>query len=281
MFLSLSAFLFGTKWRNESYKGFNIEGFCKKRFLRIFIPLWIVLLVAIPLELYMGHEVSPQMIAFNFWGLGWARPLIWQGHLWYITITLIVYFVFLLISRIRLDQIPLAFFLFALVALSTMIVIFSDVFQTVSKTIIPVTIFYSVMLFSKGDKVQEYCIVHKWLLAFFTIVVLSSSLVFYLCDWHNTHKGIATLSSALAGVFLFLLLFTWIAGKRKSRSIEWLSNCSYEIYLIHPSLLIITSMLIGKGEIQLIVNLLLILFSGYFIHIVSEKIYSWIKSHLV
>jgi len=273
VFLAISAYLYGAKWRKMGCQGFDVFDFLYKRFMRIFIPLWLTLLVAIPLELYAGHEVSGRVVVFNILGLGWVSPLMWQGHLWYITMTLIVYGLFLVISRFRLDKIPIWLYAIAIVLLSGLIICFPQVFDTFSRVIIPLTLLYSTMMFASGDKVLEICQRYKWWIVIATVIVILAAFYFYLLGWRNSHKGIASLMSAIAGVMTFLCLMSVVSIKKKNKVISWFSSCSYEIYLIHPSIICFVAMCMGKGWIVVPLGLLLIAVAGWRINLISEQLY--------
>ncbi len=50
-------------------------------------------------------------------GLGWVHPFGVSGHLWYITMLLIMYIAFMLVSRVRLDKISSHWWLWCIAVL--------------------------------------------------------------------------------------------------------------------------------------------------------------------
>lgn len=50
-------------------------------------------------------------------GLGWVHPFGVSGHLWYITMLLIMYIAFVLVSRLRLDKISSHWWLWGIAVL--------------------------------------------------------------------------------------------------------------------------------------------------------------------
>lgn len=50
-------------------------------------------------------------------GLGWVHPFGVSGHLWYITMLLIMYIAFMLVSRVRLDKISSHWWLWGIAVL--------------------------------------------------------------------------------------------------------------------------------------------------------------------
>ena len=105
IFLLVSAWLYGSKWHKDGFKSFDTFEFLKKRCLRIFLPLWILLLGGILCEYYIVGRFEVMTIAMNAVGLGWAKPFGTAGHLWYITMVLILYASFLLLSTSSLSHI--------------------------------------------------------------------------------------------------------------------------------------------------------------------------------
>lgn len=273
IFLTVSAYLFGVKWRGSGCIGFQVVDFIKKRSLRIFIPLWLTLLFAIPLELYAGHELNTQMVFLNFFGLGWFSPLMWNGHLWYITMTLIMYISFLLISRIRfLSELPIWAYVVALVGFSAVIVVLPNMFASVFKTIVPLTLLYATMMFTIGDKILELCRKNKKGLLFLTVFLLCTS--YYLHCWqYDLYKGLALFFSALFGLFTFLTIMTFMKLRKQNRAISWLSKRSYEIYLIHPSMMCIALIWMGKSWMDVSVGIVMIVASGYVVNTISSQLY--------
>ena len=277
IFIVISAYLYGVKWRKQRCEGFDVVKFLKKRFLRIFIPLWLMLFVAVLLEWYVTHDVSGDVVLFNFLGLGWAKPLGGQGHLWYITMTLIVYLLVLVISRGRLDKIPMWGYLLGFMGLSVFIIAFPATFSSFSRAIIPFTIFYSTVMFACGDKVMSIFKRYQLLCIFITIAMIALSYECYLFGWHFSHKAIASLSSALSGVLIFLCSMTLIDMRNKHKLISWFSARSYEIYLMHLSMILFAKLLVGENWIHIPLGLVLIVAGGSVLHYLSGFIYKIIK----
>lgn len=276
MFLTISAYIYGVKWQKTGFKGIEIKDFIKKRCLRIFIPLWLTLLLAIPLEIYANHEITMKMVFLNFLGLGWFCPFMWQGHLWYITMTLIMYVSFLFISYIRFDKLSIWIYAIAYLCLSIIIISFPQQFNSTTKSIIPLTLIYSTMMFSSGNNVLKYCKQNRMMLTLITIILLCIS--FYLFIWHhNLHKGILVIFYLMTGLFICLTCMVYINIKVQNKIINWLSMRSYEIYLIHQTAMCFVFMLTGKGFLNILFGILLIIGSGHIISFICNKLYKIIK----
>ena len=109
IFFSLSAFLFGKKWRKDNYNQFQPSTYFRKRFSRIYIPLWITVLIIVFIESFLEKGFGIDTVLFNILGLGWFRPFQTGGHLWYITMLLGLYLLFFALSFLKtnkLDRTP-------------------------------------------------------------------------------------------------------------------------------------------------------------------------------
>lgn len=213
----------------------------KKRCLRIYIPLWLTLPVVVAVEFLIRHSIDVKTIVFNIVGLGWAKPFTTGGHLWYITLMMFLYFVFVLFSRMRLDKLRLTYWLVSYVALLTVYVLGECHFTTFSSVAPVITVFLASLLFFKNNELIELC--HRWSKSqlFVTMLALGLSWWMYVQGWHDTHKAIATFSSFSAGFCLFVCLMTFIKSPQSNRFISHLADISYEVYLVHLPLLPLTS----------------------------------------
>lgn len=273
VFFSLSAYLFGEKWRRTENSGFEILPFLKKRFIRIYIPLWVALFFIIALEWYVHHPLDVQMVVFNFLGLSWARPFTWAGHLWYITMIVILYTAFLLLSRMRLDRIPVWLWLLFFIALSVMMICMPNMFNSVSKVTIPHTLFFAAMVFSVGDKLLRFCVEHKLQIGLITVTFFFGTWYLHLGGLYHTFKGIATVLNSTTGILLYYAMAS-IIRSNGTAIIGWLSGISYELYLIHLTAIMFVRVLLPDYPPLLFysLSLIVVLISSALLHIVSEKI---------
>lgn len=207
--------------------------------MRIYVPLWFTILLVVPFEFIIAHNFVPSTIIFNVLGLGWARPFDISGHLWYITMVMMLYVVFIAISRIRLDKINGRWWAAAFVFIALVFCLCSNHITTYSKAGPPLYIFLSAMLFAKGDKILQIVKKYKFVALAASIVSLAVSLYVYQLGWHDTHKAMAVGSFILAGFLLFLTLNSFLSIKREYKLISWLAGISYEIYLVHVPILAI------------------------------------------
>lgn len=241
VFFALSAYLYGMKWVKGDYKGFATKSFLQKRSLRIYIPLWLTLPIVILIEYLTRLTFDAKTIIFNVVGLGWFKPFGIGGHLWYLTLMMFLYIVFVVFSRIRLDRLHMGYWLAGYVMLVAIYFGGEKYFLTFSSVAPVITVFFASLLFYKGEELANYC--SKWSMALMVITVVSLALSWwmYVQGWHDTHKAIATISSFSAGFALFMSLLTFIRETKESRVIKHFADISYEVYLIHAPLIPLTA----------------------------------------
>lgn len=241
MFFVISALLFGTRWVKDNYVEFQPVGFLKKRCSRIFIPLWISLLLVIPIEYVVAHKFVPSTILMNVIGLNWARPFGTAGHLWYITMLMILYVCFVGISRLRLDRIKWYWWLSAFAALVVSYFMLQSKLTTYSKAGPPLFTFFSVLMFARGKDVLEIAKKYRHLILVVTIAMVVVSRYVYQLGWHYSHKALAIGSFICAGFVTFLTLNSYLNVTKQNKAISWIAGISYEIYLVHLPLMAISS----------------------------------------
>lgn len=237
IFFLISALLFGAKWAKDDYRPFSPIQFLKKRILRIFIPLWMTILLVMPFEYALTGNFNPFTIVMNVVGLGWVRPFGIAGHLWYITMLMFLYICFVGISRIRLDKISGIWWMSAFVVMIVAYVVLQGKLTTYSKAGPPLFMFFSVMMFAKGKEVMEWAKRYKFLVLLLAIAFVSGSQYIYQLGWHDTHKAMAIGSFICAGFLSFLALNSWMNVSKPNKMMTWLAGISYEIYLVHVPLL--------------------------------------------
>lgn len=285
VFFALSAYLFGMKWAKDNHKQFAVISFLRKRSLRIYLPLWLMLPMVIGIEYLIRHTLDMKTVLFNVVGLGWAKPFCIAGHLWYITLMMFLYIVFLIFSRIRLDRLRIIYWLIGYVALLAIYVLGESHFATFSSVAPVITVFFASLLFFKGDELMELCHRRPKSLLIVTISTLVLSWWMYAQGWHYTHKAVATFSSFSAGLTLFVSLLSLIKSPKRGRVVNHFSDISYEVYLVHLPLLPFTKLLLNQTGMEnwlliLTIWLMLTYISALVVHIVAQRLMTLInKNH--
>lgn len=237
IFLLVSAWLYGSKWHKDGFKSFDTFEFLKKRCLRIFLPLWILLLGGILCEYYIVGRFEVMTIAMNAVGLGWAEPFGTAGHLWYITMVLILYASFLLLLRVRIDRISWRWWWIGFIVLAIGYCLGQGVLNTYSKAGPPMFLFFSTLMFARGKEVIETVRKHKVAIVLSTIIMIGISMYVYMLGCHDSHKSWTIGSFICAGFLSFVSLYSMLNITHENKFVKWLSGISYEAYLVHNPLI--------------------------------------------
>lgn len=164
--------------------------------------------------------------------------------MWYITLMMFLYVVFVVFSHIRLDKCRLVYWFAGYIILASVYIVGEKYFQTFSVVAPVITVFFTGMLFYKGDVLIGRCRKWSFALIIVTVVMLVLSWRMYIQGWHDTHKAIATISSFSAGFALFISMLSLIGAESDNRAVNKLASISYEVYLVHLPLLPLSGYLI-------------------------------------
>lgn len=262
VFFIISAWLFGHKWSADEHNPFAPMAFFKKRCIRIFIPVWILIAFTIPLEYVFKGRFELQTIMFNIVGLGWVRPFDVSGHLWYITMLMMLYVVFVLASRVRLDKIRLRWWLMGMVALFATYFLMQNRLTTYSKCGPPMFLLVGTMVFARGNSIIKMVRRHKIAVLFIALLTLAVSQYLYHLGWNDTHKALAVASAIIAGFFVFWSAFASMDIRSEDLHVKWIAGISYEIYLVHQPLLDVLNVCIANKWLMTLAWLIATLISA-------------------
>lgn len=273
LFFLLSALLYGRKWEKNRYKSISPFPFMKRRFLKLGASLWPFLICLLILYVLVGVEFSAVIAALNFLFLGAFAKLPDNGHLWFLTVMMMCYASFVLLSRKQLCNIALCllggvcFALFLvlefygfpgnfllIIGLSSIIFsrahILSDIMRSVSKGLV-FLLFVSVS------------VVSVWLLE---------------RGLFESNRIIAYIMLDVFGIIAFLFLLK-IVPSTHNIIIVFISSISYEIYLVHHTFCAVPAVSVMNwseyGIFQLVLLFLVSITIAYFLHAVSERIQKW------
>jgi len=214
--------------------------------------------MVIGIEYLIRHTLDMKTVLFNVTGLGWAKPFCVAGHLWYITLMMFLYLVYLVFSRVRLDKCKIGYWLIGYVAMASLYIFGERYFSTFSSVAPVITIFFASLLFFKSSELLEYSSRWSKVVLAVTILTMALSWYMYLQGWHNTHKAIATFSSISAGFALFVCLLTFIKSSKEDKVISHFSDISYEVYLVHLPLLPFSSFILKQVGIDSSVTVIIL-----------------------
>lgn len=271
LFLCLTAYIYGLKWKNDSYRHFDFGSFFKSRFVRIVVPLWIVILFAFVFDYITSQQVDFLAYLYNIFGLGWFRQVNSGGHLWYITILYILYAAILLFSFHRPDKISVRLIVFMLIVMSVLYVWHPAFLLPVCKSSVPLVLIYAVLLFYKSDEIMLFFGNHLKLSVLLLLVLLASMVATVFCLPNDISFANNSALLMLGYNFGFLLFCTIIPLLKKfsSKDIRLFAvKESYEIYLVHPFVATAVSMFCSNVYLFLPVWLVL----TYLIAVLIRKV---------
>lgn len=277
VFFLISAWLFGHKWAGGGYKPFVPMVFFKKRCIRIFIPVWILIAFTIPLDYVFKGRFELLTILFNIVGLGWVRPFGVSGHLWYITMLMMLYVAFVLASRVRLDKTRLRWWLLGMAALLAAYFLMQNRLTTYSKCGPLMFLLVGTMVFARGNALMDMARRHKVAMLLVAVLAFALSQYLYHAGWNDTHKALAIASAIIAGFLVFWATFANINIKSANRHIEWIAGISYEIYLVHQPLLDVLNVCIANRWLMTVAWLTATLVSAILLNKATSALCTRIK----
>ena len=274
IFFAISALLFGAKWAKSGYAPFDTVDFLKKRCLRIYIPLWIALIGILPFEFYIVDSASATTAVMNVVGLGGARPMGIAGHLWYITMLMMLYALFIVISRLRLDKIKWYWWFGTFVLLTIAYIALQGRITTYSKAGPPLFTFIGVLMFAKRKEALTPAKQYKWIVLTSAVCMIALSQYVYQVGWHDSHKALSIGSFIIAGFLSFLALNSTLKVSKPNKAISWVAGISYEIYLVHAPLISICGHFVDDKIIMTPIWILASLICAVLLNKISNNIIS-------
>lgn len=273
LFFLLSAFLYGQKWEKSRYKSISPIPFLKRRILKLGASLWPFLICLLILYVLIGVEFSVVAAVLNFLFLGAFAKLPGNGHLWFLTVMMMCYGLFVLLSWRRFGNWALS--IMGLVCFALYLVLECNGLPGNFMLIIGLSGF----VFSRSGIV--FRIVDKICKSLLTLIFIGISILGILLFEHGlfeSNRIIAYLVLDLFGIIAFLFLLK-IVPSTSNVIIGFISSISYELYLVHHTFCAVPAVSVKNWSEYGIIQLLL-LFGisttiAYFLHAVAERIQGW------
>lgn len=102
IFFAISAVLFGLRYGQKGASAFETKPFMKKRLVRLFASLWPFLIAILTIYSFIGVEYNIVKAAMNFVGLGWFGKLPNIGHLWFVTMIIFCYIMYVCVAKTQI-----------------------------------------------------------------------------------------------------------------------------------------------------------------------------------
>lgn len=241
IFFILSAKLLSQK-EVASYA--ETTAFYKTRLLRIFLPIWIYLLCLVPVLFIVGRGPKLYAIALYLVGMAGFAPsgILGLGHLWYVTVLLILYLLVPVLCCIDRAARKMCFWkgflLKALWAVAPTLAFAAtpQAYFGVNMTLFVAAYFYFRTIGERAAWDRKLA----WHLLPFAVVAIGLRL--YLDSLAEPSVMLYEIGStgakAVLGVFLFALLHWLFSVVGTSRVVRLLSDSSYEVYIVHQFILL-------------------------------------------
>lgn len=100
VFFGISSILFGLKWKENNQPNYKFSSFLYPRIIRLSVTFYPFLAISILAIFYFSEPISILKIAMNFMYLSWVSKLPWLGHLWFLTMLMMCYVMFIVLSKI-------------------------------------------------------------------------------------------------------------------------------------------------------------------------------------
>lgn len=262
IFFILSGYIYGKRTISD------IKSWFIKRTLRILVPFYVYLIVALPIVLYVNQIPLDFSIfvTYLFSLQGFYDGLPGLGHLWFISWILICYALTPILQYLHHSK--RLFYLFSLMIVITVLGYFN-------------THFFWILLYMMTYFISRLNLgTNRILLLLYTF---SSFFLLALFAWNRgRYYYIAFhLCIPLFMVFSTISLFTSkVRCFRIGKLLGWINNYSYEIYLSHHAIILgACSLLYFTNNITLniVIILAMSIMQAYILKIVSMKIIDFIK----
>lgn len=237
VFFMISAFLYGEKYNvkliNKSYERGLIQSnhkhFILQRIIRLGSSLWPFLLILTILFLCFEVQFSWNDVLLNFLFLGYLGKLPGNGHLWFLTVMMLCYIEYVLIDKL---QICLRNFSLIFLLVTLLLMICLELYDLPGNFIAILGFFF---FFVVNISWINQSIKNKTI--FYVIAIAFNVIFLYLSidGLFENSRIIHYLLSDICGCLLLLLLLN-ILPNMSNRIFQYISNISFEIYLVHHTL---------------------------------------------
>ena len=288
LFLFVSGFLSGLK--NGNYQKWLI-----KRAIRILIPFFLWVIPSMIILWINDHAlISKGQVFFILTNMQGLNYIYWKselyssvaglGHLWFTTVIMVCYLLVPIFNK--LVNMGFKNKTWIIIICIMILIVQPCLTQIGIQSSYIITFFLGYLISKKGCVITNKLLINLSFLVF--IVTLLRFILMRIIDGSNYYdRYFALISAATIGIWIFFIMF-WISSKRpmlvqtisKNNWIAYLSNISFEIYIVH------FWFLEGKWQIakyisnvifsDFIVVIITIIFASM-LHFVSQKLVSLIN----
>ena len=258
VFFVISSILFGLKWKIKNQPKYKLFSFLYPRIIRLSVAFYPFLAISILALIYFSEPITIPKIAMNLMYLSWFSKLPWLGHLWFLTMLIVCYVMFIVLSKIHTY---LTFKVWIL------IIFFCLLLQcTIQQAGLPGYMFlilmYCGVVFVNADIFVEYIKSLKisHIIPFY-IVVNILAIFLYTNGLFSYSPIISKWVGTICGFSNIILFINLLDGVKVFTAVSYLSAISYEVYLVHNPLIMIKANLLNLIPSQILSFIIYILIS--------------------
>lgn len=233
IFFAISAILFGLRYESKGASAFVPKPFLIKRLVRLFASLWPFLIAVLTIYTCIGVEYSPLRAAMNFVGLSWFAKLPNIGHLWFVTMIILCYIMYVVCAKIQIiSKLNWLYGGGILLVISMILECYVDYIGLPGYLFM--VLFYSLWFFGNAGRFINWVktIPTLWLWLGFMVCNTAALALCYHCGFT---LGISAQRFAcyLSGLSWLVVFLRYGTHAKPYGWLMFLSGTSYEIYLVH------------------------------------------------
>lgn len=292
VFFLLSALLLGLKYKPL----LSWKGFMRKRFIRICCVYYPFLVISIAILLISKQNISFSSIAFHFTYTNYFLQSnicgVSFGHLWFMSMIMMCYFFTYITFHTEYSTRTARYLLNintentnvnkikwgGVILLITLLMFLTSALHLPGRLILIIISF--IFFYLNAESILKHVkklSQHNVLIGFIIINIITiTGFIYYNLDSYKVLRDWLTFLSAITWILLF---YKNDSIFKKNRTIDFISNISFEIYLIHHPLILGKFSLMQFFNIPIAITVILIItiILSYFLSKIGNFIYNKLK----
>lgn len=284
IFLCLSAFLFGLKFKKEDYRKFHKE-FIWLRLKRLSITYYPFLIIMFIFLTATNQPYNLTDVILHVLYLAWFDKLIGFEHLWFLTIIVFCYISIYLYSKLwhisifnkifAIKKINLILLCLILYLISTQI----NLLHLPGQFILYIGLY--LFIFSNADQILHYIKTMKRLKAITLFLLTNIPIIFCYYSFNIfDYKNISYALSIICASSFFIFLVNTFQNIKETKYVSFISNISFEIYLIHHVLSFGEYSIYKLMKVDFITGFILVLIISIIIGYIFHRFSNYITKNI-
>ena len=237
IFFAISAVLFGLRYEQKGASAFEAKPFMKKRLVRLFASLWPFLIAILTIYSFIGVEYNVVKAVMNFVGLGWFGKLPNIGHLWFVTMIIFCYTMYVCVAKTQIiNRLNRGGYLWIILLLIS-ILLHVAVDYIGQPGYLFMVLFYSLWFFGNASRFMAF--VERMKVSWLWMLFIACNSVALATCYHGDYPfaiSIQRFACYLSGLSWLMVLLRYGKYVKPYGWLMFLSGTSYEIYLVHHAM---------------------------------------------